>query len=331
MNVKHINIYSVADCQELMERIQQTLLANQYTMSRISTTPKSLPGNDNEILEQLSEAILTIQAVWASVVRILPNLRVSLSNYNISSVARLTDDTILGIAALYKKKIQSRFFEKELLAIRDNAKAFQKIIDNIHKPLRSFIKSYLPAAAYDPSCNCYIRPVDDQLLKHFTHPSSKFKLHLVGLGICCEFFKNIGIDEFKPDVHATRFMNRININRSNVRVSGKPEDVREIGIKMADTLKVPRASVDGHVWVFCAEDEGEICTGDDPKCELCQLRIKEPILCKGFPSKSEIVKNPVAAANRFRECNLTWKEAHKYMNKAGLAPDHIREIITRIY
>ncbi len=331
MNVKNINIHSVADCQELIERIQQTLMARQYTMSRIPTTPKSFPGNDNEILEQLSEAILTIQAVWASVKRILPDLRVSFFNYNISSVASLGDNAILDIAALYKGKVQSRFFEKELLAIRDNAQVFQMIINDTREPLRSYVKSRLPAAAYDPSCNYYIRPADDHLLEHFIHPSSKFKLRLAGLAVCCEFFKNMGIDEFKPDVHATRFLNRINLNRSNVRVSGRPEDVREIGIRMADTLKAPRACVDGHVWVFCAEDEGEICTGDDPECESCQLRIKEPVLCKGFPSKAAIVKDPVAATNRFKECNLTWKEACKYMKKAGLAPSHIQGIITRMY
>ena len=325
-----INVNSASDCQELTERIQQTLSAKGYNMNRIRGIPKPFPSNDKDVLEALSEAILTRQANFASIVRILPALKVSLSNYNINSVAALTDSQIRGLAAHYKGKVQARFFEIELFAIRDNAIALQPIMSPPGS-VCTFIKSYLPAAAYNPSCNCYIRPADSPLIKCFTDPGSKFKLHGVGLAICCEFFNNIGIDECKPDVHTISFLNRISLDSTKVKVSRRPDDVRGIGIRIADTLQKPRAFVDSHMWVFCAEDEGEICTEDDPKCTSCMLKTQEPQLCLGFPDRTQIASDPLGAATRFRECNLTRRATYKKIVNAGLSERDTDTIVTKVY
>jgi hypothetical protein len=152
----------------------------------------------------------------------------------------------------------------------------------------------------------------------------------VGLGTCCEFFKNIGIDEFKPDVHTISFLNRINIDRTKAKVSRNPIDVREIGITVAQTLLKPRAFVDSLIWCLCADYEGEICTENDPKCYLCKLK-DEPELCLGFPNRTQIASNPLGAATRFRECNLTRTEAAKKMKWAGLTQGDTDKIVTKIY
>jgi hypothetical protein len=325
-----INVNSASECQELIERIQQTLSAKGYNTNAIQGIPKPFPSNDNDVLEALSEAILTRQANWASIKRILPALKISFLNYNIKSVAALTDSAIQGIAAQYKDKVQARFFEIELFAIRDNAKVLKSTMST-PGGICVFIKNHLPAAAYDPSCKCYIQPADAPLIKCFTDSGSTSKFHCVGLAICCEFFSNIGIDEFKPDVHTISFLNRINLDRSKIKVSRRPDDVRRIGIMIAGTLRKPRKFVDSHIWILCAEGEGEICTEDDPKCKLCWLKINEPMFCKGFPDKTDIISNPVGAAKRFKECNLHWKDASRKMQKAGLSPAHIANIITTIY
>jgi len=324
-----IDVSSTPDCRELITRIQQTLSAKGYDVQKIQEAPKPFPLDDAGIFEGLCEAILTRQASWASVQKILPALKISLFNYDVNKVSALADSDIKALSNQYKGKVKARFFENELFAIRDNAKVFQKIMSE-YGSVCAFIKSYLPAQSYDQSCNCYIRPADDPLIKCFIDRDSTFKLHDVGLAICCEFFNNIGIDEFKPDVHTTRFLNRVNLNRGTVRVSEEDRDVRKIGILIAETLQKPRKYVDSHIWCFCAEGEGEICTENDPKCDSCML-IKQPQLCPGFPNMTQIVKNPLGAAKRFHECNLTRKEASKKMKRVGLALNKIDEILSEVY
>lgn len=271
-----VNVNSAKDCQELIERIRQTLSAKGYDISGIRGASTPFPPNDTGVFEGLCIAILTRQANWASVEKILPALKVSLFNYNVGNVAALTNSDIGKLYAQYKSQVKARFLEDELLAIRYNAGVFQQIIST-HGSVCTLIKSYLPAAAYDPSCKCYVRPADTPLIKCFTDPNSAFKLRCVGLAICCEFFNNIGIDEFKPDVHTTRFL-----YRTNVVASTKPaEMIRKTGIAMAETLGVPRRHVDSHIWVFCAEGKGEVCTKKNPKCNSCWLKIKQPQLCQG--------------------------------------------------
>lgn len=270
-----VNVDSASDWRELITRIQQTLSATKYDVSSISGTPGPFPPDDTSVFEGLCKAILTRQAEWASVVKILPDLKVSLFNYNVGNVAALTNSGIEKLYAQYKGRVKARFLKDELLAIRDNAGVFQQIMST-HGSVCTFIKSYLPAAAYDPSCKCYVRPADTPLIKCFTDPNSAFKLRSVGLAICCDFFNNIGIDEFKPDVHTTRFL-----NRTKVVASAKPAEIRKTGIAMAETLGVPRKYVDSHIWVFCAEGEGEVCTKNNPKCNSCWLKIKQPQFCQG--------------------------------------------------
>ncbi|MGQ9546935.1 MAG: hypothetical protein ACUVTR_07295 [Dehalococcoidia bacterium] len=261
--------------------------------------------------------------------KILPALKADLFYYNVNHVAGLSDSAITKLFNKYNSQVKARFLSDELLAIRDNAKVFQHIASN-HGSVCSFIKGHLPATSYNSIFGCYIHPADRRLMALFTASASKFKLRAVGLAICCEFFKNIGIDELKPDLHTISFLNRIDLDRTKTKVSRRPDDVREIGIRISETLKQPRSFVDILIWCFCADGEGEICTEDDPKCESCWLKIKEPMFCKGFPSRADIVSNPVAAAKRFQECNLRWKEASRKMKKAGLAPGHVRRVITTI-
>jgi hypothetical protein len=213
--------------------------------------------------------------------------------------------------------------ETKLLWIRDNAKIFLQI-QKRHGSVWHFIETNLGASAFNHTHGCYIHPKDDYLLKCFS--KGAFKLNGVRLAICCEFFNNTGVDEFKPDVHTISFLNRVNLDRTKARVSRMPDDTRAIGITIAETLQKPRRFVDSYIWRFCAEGkgkgegegEGEICTEDDPKCHLCELKTRQPQLCQGFPSRTQIGTDPAGAAKRLKECNLTVLQSYTIMEKAGL-------------
>lgn len=165
--------------------------------------------------------------------------------------------------------------ESELISIRDNAKVFQKIqqhYGSVWRFINQFsIRDKLGYLIID-------KDKEDYLFNCFVKQDGQFKLSRVRLAICCEFFKNIGIDEFKPDVHAIRFFRRIGVAKSERR-----KDIRRIGITIAKTLEKPRRYVDSSIWRLCAEDEGEICTAQRPKCHLCKLKIDPPHFASGIP------------------------------------------------
>lgn len=292
--------------------------------------------DDAHIFQWLPPAILSSGTKYHLLEPHLPSIRRMLFNYNIAQIANLSDGAIekLYLSQMKPLRIPSRPLPRpkppwtRLMWVRNNADKFQQI-QHQYGSVWHFMETNLSKTVFNGAHGCYIHPNDDWLLKCFSQ--GRFKLDGVGPAICCEFFNNIGIDEFKPDVHTTRLLNRIRLDRTQVRVSLRQDDVRRIGIIIAQTLRKPRACVDSHMWVFCADDKGEVCTEDNPKCRSCWLRIKDPILCDGFPSKSEIVANPVAAAQRFKECNLASKDASRKMKSARLAPERISGIIETVY
>ena len=268
-----INIYSKHDCEKLIDRIQRTLLAQGYNLKRIQVAPKPFAANDQYIFEGLCAAILTRQATWSSVLTILPTLKSDLFGYNIGKVATLSDMYISSLYSKYRSTVKARFLKEELFFARANAVKFQRIMQN-YGSVWSFIQMHLSSQSYDSIGKYYLRPDDRKLRAFFVNGSSEFKLSGVGPGICSEFFNNIGIDEFKPDVHTIRFLNRIGVVNSQSQ-----EASRKVGITIAHTLGKPRKYVDGEMWSFCAEGEGRICTEKNPQCQLCKLKLEEPVLC----------------------------------------------------
>ncbi|OGO04780.1 MAG: hypothetical protein A2Y91_06600 [Chloroflexi bacterium RBG_13_54_8] len=305
-----IDITSTRDCQDLMGRIHQTMLKKGYAVGRIPKAPAQFQQNDDYILEGLAKAILTRQTRWAEMELILPELKTDFFDYHVECVAALTDRYIAKLYAKYRNRVRARLLHDELLSIADNAGKFLAI-RAAHQSVWQFMQSLLNAQNYDGALQCYVRPDDGELLSRFIEAGNPLKLSSVGLAICCEFFNNVGIDEFKPDLHTIRFFNRIDLDRRRWRVSRRPDDARQIGIAMAATLRQPRKFVDGHIWHFCADGKGQICTEDDPQCGLCMLKTNRPQLCNGWPSRREIQSQWLAATKRFRGCALSRKRAEK--------------------
>jgi len=249
-------------------------------LKNIHHYPPPFQHNDGHIFECLTCAVLSNGTRWNSLRPRLPAIKRILFGYDLIQIASLSD---VAINLIYQRQIQPLSIPSRILLttklqwIRDNAATFLQIQER-HGSAWHFIRDFLGVAP-DPVRHCYLHPQDNELLTYFV--SGPYKLKGVGKAICCEFFNNIGIDEFKPDVHTTRFFRRLGLHRTGLEVSQSPNDVRAIGIRIAETLRRPRKFVDSHIWCFCAEGEGEICTADDPKCGSCMLKTKQPELCRG--------------------------------------------------
>lgn len=156
-----IDIRARADCNRLVDSILQTMVATGYNVNTIRQAPAAFQQNDSYILNGLSGAILSIQAVWQTIVPILPGLQTDFHQYDVAWVAALTNNQIQEISRKYQ--VQARFFERGLLAIRHNAGVFQHIQAG-HRSVWEFIRGQLPQAAYNGEF--YERPNDQSLIDH---------------------------------------------------------------------------------------------------------------------------------------------------------------------
>jgi 3-methyladenine DNA glycosylase Tag len=280
MPVHIIDPQSKSDCQELISRIKGTLSAVKPSiLGRVTHYPKPFLQNDTYIFEQLTPAVMSNGTKYYLLKPHLPALKVILFGYDIGRTAALSDSVInaLFLTQIQPLRIPSKIkLERKLLWIRDNAKTFLKI-QRSHGSVWHFLEANLGGTPFNHAHGCFIHPNDDRLIKYLTALSSKYKLSGVGQAICCEFFNSIGIDEFKPDRHTIRFLNRVGILKSR-----STDQARQVGITIAKTLGQPRKYVDSHIWVFCADGEGEICTENNPRCHVCQLKNQQLQLCQGY-------------------------------------------------
>lgn len=191
-----------------------------------------------------------------------------LFHYDFKKISELSDEEIERIYFEIKNlNIRDRFLSIKLYAFRDNAKTFQKI-SNRFGSVHKFIEQNFDNKEY--------------LIATFTNPPSEYKLRRVGLAICSEFFKNIGIADFKPDLHMNRLFDRLGLinNPDNKATPKIDQQVRRIGLEFATKIEKPAHYVDNVLWFFCADGKAEICS-KTPKCHECELYTKEPRLCKG--------------------------------------------------
>ena len=338
-----MDINSKWACEELECRVLRTLSGSGFNTNKVKTKPCEFRSDDIYIFRGLCKAVLSRQTNWDKVVGVLPIIAEVLCNYDIEKVASLSDKEI---DKRYKEKLEGKtevsFLRRKLKHCRKNAEVFQDIRQQ-HSSVWQFIKGYLNENEYDKSKKCYIQPNDDNLIKCFIEARSPFKLSGVRLAICCEFFNNIGIDEFKPDEHAIIVLvsigavGRRSKSPEDIREEGavnkeSPKEIRQIGIKIAETLGKPRKYVDSLLWNFGRR----ICTKGSPTCNSCRLKIEEPAFCEGIPDwdgflKAVIVKDPFGTAEVMKRHGFTRNEARKEMEKAGLEPDEIEEILRKVY
>lgn len=276
----NINIKSGSDCKMLLDRIERTLTATSFNISRLRRQPGPFCKDDTCIFKGLSEAILSNRAVWSSVQLHLNTIGQVLYAYNINKVASLSNGDLdkLYTSRLKPLKIRSQRLRKRLEEIRDNASAFQDFTQK-YGSVCNFISSYLNGGRIE------------HLRSQFIGKCAGFKLHGVGMAICSEFFNNIGIDEFKADSNTTRFFKRTGMAAENA----SPDDIRAIGITIAENSGKPRVYVDSLIWHFCAEDEGQICTKNNPRCYLCKLKSR---FCEGISNNSALQSIITVKQNR---------------------------------
>lgn len=101
--------------------------------------------------------------------------------------------------------------------------------------------------------------------------SSRWKLAQMGEALVCEYLKNVGYDIAKPDTHIRRILGGKILGCSE-QETVPPMEAVEIVAAIAKELKRPAVEVDYILWSYCATGFGEVCTAQNPKCQICPVR-----------------------------------------------------------
>lgn len=264
-----VNIHSPTECQMLIDRVRDTMQAlAPAALGRVQQRPPRFLQNDNDIFERLCMAILSNGSGWRRVNNNRAQIGAALLGCHLGNVAALTERHMAHICTtqIVPLGIPSRvLLSTKLEWVRQSAITL-RTIQQRHGTVSGYISREIQAGR------------QDALRVSLTRRGSPSKLKGVGFGVCCEFFKQIGVDDVKPDVHLIRFFIRTGINAT---ASQDPIDTWRIGITIANTLGVTRTYVDSLIWTFCAKDYGQICTANPGQCHLCTLKTGNPQLCPG--------------------------------------------------
>jgi 3-methyladenine DNA glycosylase Tag len=259
--------------KELFKRVYSTLKDSGYEMKDIVYPfPDFKKMDDRSIFEGLCKAIFTAQAKWESYEKNLDRIDSLplLFNYDFRKIENLTDEEIKKIhKEMIEMKVRDWLLHRKLKYFRENARIFTNLLGkgtSMHEFLRKELSD------------------KGMLIKKLTSNGSSYKLSGVGVPICCEFFKNIGVDDFKPDVHMVYLFRRLGI--AEIKKLKAPTvkelySIRSVGMDIAKINNEPFHVVDNVLWFFCAEGKAEICTTNNPKCFKCRLRIEKPVMCIG--------------------------------------------------
>ena len=257
--------------KKLYKRVCSTLKDSGFEMKDIVYPfPDFEKMDDRTIYEGLCKAIFTAQAKWESYEKNLDRIDSLLFNYDFRKIKNLTDEEIKKIhKEMMEMKVRDWLLRGKLEHLRKNARLFTILLGK-----RISIHEFLKKELSDK----------EMLIRKLTSYESGFKLGGVGLPICCEFFKNIGIDDFKPDGHMVYLFSRlgiVEIKSPKTPTVRELHSIRAVGMDIAKSNNEPFHVVDNVLWFFCAEGKAEICTTNNPKCFKCKLRNEEPVMCRG--------------------------------------------------
>lgn len=99
----------------------------------------------------------------------------------------------------------------------------------------------------------------------------RFKLKEIGFTLALEYLRNVGIDVVKPDTHICRMIGPERLGLMEVEPS--PEGAYCCLMRMREQAQCSAVYLDNLLWLFAATGYGEICTRNNPKCNVCSVTL----------------------------------------------------------
>lgn len=185
----------------------------------------------------------------------------------IESKMKVIDEIFFHFDIQKIKSTEYMYFYDKLRDIKAHARFTKKQLSVLHHNI-GVMESI--NSEYD-SMDSYLlsKPVN-VIISELSNSTSKRKLKMIGVALCCEYLKNVGIDCFKPDVHIKRMFSSSRLGDSN---KSKPNysDLCVIFKKLSDETGLLTSQLDNILWNYCATGKAEICTAT-PNCHKCVIK-----------------------------------------------------------
>lgn len=98
---------------------------------------------------------------------------------------------------------------------------------------------------------------------------SPYALKQIGFPLALEYLRNVGIDTVKPDVHIVRIFKRLGLLKG---CESEEKEVLEAIEELSATSGYSKAYIDFLLWHYCSIGFGNICSENNPKCEICVIK-----------------------------------------------------------
>ena len=195
------------------------------------------------LLSQLSS-----QRPWGPIAANEERIREIVLDYDPDALERA--ESMALVDALRRIRCGNRALRKQLIALRANIATLRRI-EAAHGTLDAFVTSADP----DASARSLSQP-------------GEYKLRQIGYPLAMEYLRNVGICAGKPDTHVRRALGAERLGF----IPGFPSEreAYEILARLADEADCNPTYLDNLLWLFCAQDDGDIC-GASPRCAVCAL------------------------------------------------------------
>lgn len=247
-----------ASATALIEGLQRSLAgqgvdyeAEIASFGQVDASEQRAKGRVFDLSEHIRAMILaqlSNQRPWKPIADNRDRLRMLFHDYDAEQL--LAADPEALVAGLRHLRCGNRADRKQMAALSTNIRTLKRI-EAEEGSLDAFVTRHAP----------------DNVARLISQ-AGPFKLLHVGPALALEYLKTVGIRASKPDLHVRRALSGERLAYSTNHPSDW-EAYRLIASLAAEAGRNP-TYLDNLLWLFCAQDYGEIC-GTVPKCTACAL------------------------------------------------------------
>ena len=239
----------------ILDTIKQYLLSNNVEMDNtiLLAIKKRKNGKNFSFDEHISAMFYALISGGAKWNIILSNKKYIDESFFFFNKTKLLDQFKTNDKYFYDRfehnKCGIRFLDRSIKALYYNINVFERI-KNQYGNLENYINKKLPY----------------EILKELS--TGKFKLYAMKQTLIAEYMRNVGIDFSKPDTHIMRILGKDCLNYIE---DDSPIETIKFIEKISHATNYSQAEIDSLLWHFCAYNYGEICTSNNPKCNICPI------------------------------------------------------------
>jgi len=227
-------------------------------LEKVAERKKGKTFSINEHLRAIIYSLLGNQRPWKRIEENRGNIDKIFFKFDVNSIKKKKAEYF--IKSLINIKCGNRNIHKQM----NGLKCIINVLENISQKYGEIDNYYNNHPKIKEGYPYY-------LAKELSDKKNEYKLKNMGIALICEYFKSIGIDIAKPDIHITRMFGKDILGFSKTKEATSEEAIRYIK-EIADESGFSQIEVDQALWEYCADGYLEICTKDKPKCDDCVIR-----------------------------------------------------------